>query len=295
MSPARKLMQKKPLTLVLAVVAALGVVAVFVVGTQGATAAPKSTTSPVAAQALQPAKKVTTPPVNGKVDYQLGGAYAPPKGVRIVTRDRTVKVAKGKYTICYVDAFQVQPDEESWWKKKHPNLLLKDSNGDYVVDEDWDELMLDTSTTAKRKQLAAIMGAWFDGCATKGFKAVEPDNLDSYTRSGKLLTKSDALAFAKLLAVRAHKAGLAIGQKNTVELGKAGKKAGFDFAVTEECGRYDECGDYTKVYGRHVIVIEYTKKAFTKTCKAYGSRLSVVRRDVDVSPKGSKGYVYQAC
>src|ERR1043165_73522 len=33
--------------------------------------------------------EVTLPPVNGKVDYQLGGAYTPPTGVTIVSRDRT--------------------------------------------------------------------------------------------------------------------------------------------------------------------------------------------------------------
>ncbi|GAA3599069.1 endo alpha-1,4 polygalactosaminidase [Kineosporia mesophila] len=289
MSPALNL--KRLLALGLAAVVALSAVAYFTMS--GADATPKVAATTATAAAA--AKTYKLPPVNGKVDYQLGGAYTPPAGTKIVTRDRTAKIVKGAYNICYVNAFQVQPGEEKWWKKNHPSLLLKDSSGDYVVDEDWDELMLDTSTAAKRKQLAAIVGKWFTGCATKGYQAVEPDNLDSYTRSGKLLTKANAVAFTKLLAARAHTAGLAIGQKNTVELGTQGKKAGLDFAVTEECGRYDECGDYTKVYGNHVIVIEYTKSAFTKTCDAYGSRLSVVRRDVDVSPKGSKGYVYQAC
>ncbi|GAB6897201.1 endo alpha-1,4 polygalactosaminidase [Kineosporia succinea] len=291
MSPARKLKRTKPLAAVVAAVAVVGAVAAVAVGVQGATATPRNE-STVSAAAT---KKVTLPPVNGKVDYQLGGAYTPPSGVKIVTRDRTAKPVKGAYNICYVNGFQVQPGEEGWWKKNHPNLLLKDRNGKYVVDEDWDELMLDTSTAAKRKQLTAIVGTWFDGCAAKGFKAVEPDNLDSYSRSGKLLTKAQAVAYSKLLAARAHTAGLAIGQKNTMELGKQGKSAGLDFAVTEECGRYDECGDYTKVYGNHVIVVEYTKKAYAKTCKQYGSKLSVVLRDYDVSPKGTKGYVYQAC
>ncbi|MCD5315066.1 endo alpha-1,4 polygalactosaminidase [Kineosporia babensis] len=288
---------RKPIAIVVALAAAISAVLYFVIGTQdaGAAQAKPQSTSDVAAVAAAAKKKVKLPPANAKFDYQLGGAYKPPAGVKVVTRDSTAKPAKGAYNICYVNAFQAQPGAESWWKKNHPELLLKNKSGKYVVDGDWDELILDISTAAKRKKLAGVVGKWFDGCAKKGYQAVEPDNLDSYTRSQKLLKKSDAVAFSKLIAARAHKAGLAIGQKNTMELGKQGKKAGFDFAVSEECGLYDECGDYTKVYGKNVIVIEYTKKAFTKTCKEYGSKLSVVRRDLDVTPKGSKGYVYQAC
>ncbi|MBT0771691.1 endo alpha-1,4 polygalactosaminidase [Kineosporia sp. J2-2] len=289
MSPApRKI--GKPLAALLAAVAVAGAGTLFALGTQGADAAPAGSAASAATKAAY-----ELPPADARFDYQLGGAYKPAKGVKVVTRDRTAAPAKGKYGICYVNAFQAQPDATGWWKKKHPDLLLKNASGAYVVDGDWDELILDTSSAAKRKKLAAIVGGWIDGCAEKGYQAVEPDNLDSYTRSQKLLTRSDAVAFTKLLAARAHRAGLAIGQKNTSELGTRGKKAGLDFAVTEECGRYDECGDYTKVYGNHVIVIEYTKKAFAKTCDAYGDQLSVVRRDLDVTPRGSKGYVYQAC
>ena len=60
------------------------------------------------------AATVTLPPVGGKLDYQLGGAYAPPAGVTIVSRDR--KAAPGRaalYNICYVNGFQIQPDEET--------------------------------------------------------------------------------------------------------------------------------------------------------------------------------------
>ena len=60
-----------------------------------------------------PAGQLTLPSVNGAVDYQLGGAYPPPAGVTIVSRDRTAERADGVYTICYVNGFQIQPDEES--------------------------------------------------------------------------------------------------------------------------------------------------------------------------------------
>ncbi|WP_242625359.1 endo alpha-1,4 polygalactosaminidase [Krasilnikovia cinnamomea] len=242
-----------------------------------------------------PTRAVAAPPPNAKFDYQIGGAYQPPAGVQVVSRDRKAAPAGGVYTICYVNAFQVQPDELPWWQSHHEELLLKDANGRYVIDQDWGENLLDISTAAKRAAVAAVVNGWIDGCAANGFRAVEPDNLDSYDRSQGLLTRADAMAFVNLLATHAHAAGLAIGQKNTAELGTSGRDAGLDFAVVEECGQYSECGDYTAVYGNNVIDIEYTKQAFTKACRSHGATLSIVRRDRDVTVPGSGSYVYDAC
>src|SRR6185369_6484365 len=58
---------------------------------------------------------VELPPVNAKADYQLGGAYPPPAGVMVVSRDRLAARVDGLYNICYVNGFQIQPDEESYW------------------------------------------------------------------------------------------------------------------------------------------------------------------------------------
>jgi hypothetical protein len=237
----------------------------------------------------------TLPPANAKFDYQIGAPYTPPSGVKVVSRDRTVSPAAGLYNICYVNVFQTQPDEIAWWQANHDDLLLRNSSGDYVIDGDWGENLIDVSTPAKRTAVAAIVNGWIDGCASKGFKAVEPDNIDSYERSEGRLTKANAVALLKLIAPHAHDKGLAIAQKNTTDLGTAGKNAGLDFAVAEECGRYGECGDYTAVYGSHVIVVEYTKSAFTKACNGFGSTLSVVLRDVNVTAPGSGSYKYDAC
>ena len=241
------------------------------------------------------AATVTLPPVNAKFDYQIGAPYSPPAGVQIVSRDRTATPATGLYNICYINVFQTQPDEIAWWQANHDDLLLKDSGGKYVVDGDWGENLIDVSTASKRTAVAAIVNGWIDGCASKGFKAVEPDNIDSYDRSGGLLTKANAIALLKLLAPHAHDKGLAIAQKNTTDLGTAGKSAGLDFAIAEECGRYGECGDYTAVYSSHVIDIEYTKSAFTKACKSDGATLSIVLRDLNVTAPGSGTYKYDAC
>ena len=240
------------------------------------------------------------PPVNGQFDYQIGGPYHPIAAVKIIDRDRTASPAAGKYNICYVNAFQTQPGEASFWTGSHANLLLKNSKGKYLIDPDWpDEYLLDTSTSAKRASLAAIINRWIDGCATQGFQAIEPDNLDSWTRSKGKLTKANNMALATLLATHAHSKGLAIAQKNTAELGSAGKTSvGFDFAIAEECQVYTECDSYTGPYGNRVIEIEYTdnaRSAYTKACAAQGKHISVILRDRDVVPAGQSAYRYEAC
>ncbi|MCX4563087.1 endo alpha-1,4 polygalactosaminidase [Streptomyces phaeochromogenes] len=233
-------------------------------------------------------KAVRLPPVHAGFDYQIGGAYSPPAGVRIVARDRKAEPARGLYNICYVNAFQAQPDERDDWPA---DLLLRDKKGKVVVDGDWDEALLDIGTPAKRERVAARINKWIDGCADKGYDAVEPDNFDSFTRSRGLLSAADATAFIKLLSDHAHSRGLAIGQKNTVELASQRGRTGLDFAVAEECGEYDECGEYAEAFDDRVVVIEYTDDGFRKARSGFGDRLSIVRRDVQVSTPDSADYV----
>ncbi|MFE4451091.1 endo alpha-1,4 polygalactosaminidase [Streptomyces sp. NPDC056796] len=233
---------------------------------------------------------VTVPPTHANFDYQIGEPYTPPSGVKVVSRDHTASPAAGLYNICYVNAFQAQPGAENEWG----DLLLRDAKGNVVYDDGWGEAILDIRTDAKRQRIAAKVNAWIDTCATKGFKAVEPDNLDTFSRTD-LISKANAKAFVRLLADHAHQKGLAIAQKNTSEFSLSRAETGLDFAVAEECGEWDECGDYTEGFGDNVIVIEYKASAFKATCAAFGSRLSVVLRDVDVSAPGSSKYVRKTC
>jgi hypothetical protein len=233
---------------------------------------------------------IALPPADGVFDYQIGGAYSPAKNVRIVDRDRGDKPASGRYNICYVNAFQTQPAENAWWVRRHADLLLR-KNGKYVEDPGWPgERILDTSTPERRKEIADIDGSWFAGCAEKGFQAVEPDNLDSWTRSTGSLSQNDNAALARLLISAAHRHRLAIAQKNTSEL-----RVKFDFAIAEECQVYDECGDYTKKYGRRVYEIEYAPKYFRRACQDHGRKISVLLRDRDVVASGKPGYRNETC
>ncbi|MET8942679.1 endo alpha-1,4 polygalactosaminidase [Streptomyces sp. NPDC004542] len=270
-------------TLVCAVVAALGLA--------GCGPSPGSGAAPASPPAGAAPGAVRLPPRAAGFDYQIGGPYPPPAGVRIVSRDRSASPAPGLYNVCYVNAFQAQPGERASWPA---DLLLRDAHGEVVVDEDWNEPLLDIRTPARRKRVAERVNRWIDECAAKGFDAVEPDNYDSYTRSRHLLTADDATAFITLLARHAHDRHLAIGQKNTAELAGARKRTGLDFAVAEECAEYDECGTYAKAFGDRVLVVEYSASGLRKAVARYGGRLSIVRRDRPVSAPGSDGYVREA-
>jgi hypothetical protein len=270
-------------------------------GPNGSPATSPSSASPApAADPTTPTTTATTPktiggialpPANAGFDYQIGGPYPPPAGIHIVSRDHSESPAAGLYNLCYINAYQTQPDEADTWMSKHDDLLLK-KGGSYVIDGEWNEMILDISTAAKRGALASIIGVWIDGCAAKGFQAIEPDNLDAFTRSQGLLSQANAVEFGKLLAARAHAKGLAIAQKNTAQLGSIGKtQAGFDFAVAEECQENNECQDYTQVYGDYVLIIEYSDSTFQSACNQWGAKYSIVRRDKAVSVRG----VFKSC
>jgi hypothetical protein len=264
--------------------------------------------APAAASAVVPATaisrpattpKVVLPPANGRFDYQIGGAYKPLASVRVVDRDRTSHPAPGVYNICYINAFQTQAYQDGWWKQHHPNLLLR-KNGKLVEDPGWPgEIILNTSTAADRKALLKIESGWLKGCKAKGFAAVEPDNLDSNTRSKHLLTQAEDFAFAKMFVAAGHADGLAIAQKNDAEQSAHLRKTvHFDFAIAEECQVYSECSYYMKTYGDEVFEIEYTfngRQAYKTSCTERGAEISIILRDVNVVPRGAKGYFYEAC
>ncbi len=241
---------------------------------------------------------ISPPPRGAGFSYQIGGAFAPAPGTAIVDRDRHDPPAPGAYGICYVNAFQAQPNQIGWWRRHHAALLLR-RHGRPVIDRSWHEQLLDTSTPPKRRAIAAIEATWVRGCARDGYRAVEPDNLDSWQRSRGALTRTDNLGLAQLLVERAHGAGLAIAQKNTVEVAGAARRMGFDFAIAEECQPYHECDRYRRAYGDRVIEIEYLdnggEASFQRACRLRGDQISLVLRDRDVRPSGRPGFLERRC
>ncbi|WP_374431834.1 endo alpha-1,4 polygalactosaminidase [Tabrizicola sp.] len=235
-------------------------------------------------------------PSGAVADYQLGGSYPPAPGVTVVVRDSTDVPEPGLFNVCYVNGFQTQPGAE--WPT---DLLLRDEGGYPLADPGWpDEFLLDISSSEARAANLALVAPAIRACAEKGFDAVEFDNLDSYSRSGGRLDVEDALAFAALLVAEAGKLGLPAGQKNSAELGARGRdEAGFAFAVTEECHRWDECAAFTGVYGRdQVLGIEYAddlRGSFAEACADPDRPGSLILRDRMLTRAGSEGYVFDAC
>lgn len=124
--------------------------------------------------------------------------------------------------------------------------------------------------------------------------------MDSYDRSHGAFSFAADRAYLVPFTRYAHSIGLAVAQKNANgEFGATGRsQVGFDFAIAEECSFYDECPTYTSVYGARVIEIEYTdeaRSAFLRSCAVRGTRVSVIRRDRDVVPRGARGYSYSLC
>ncbi|MFJ8361930.1 endo alpha-1,4 polygalactosaminidase [Streptomyces sp. NPDC093984] len=251
-----------------------------------------SASASASAPASASAGTVALPPKHVRWDYQIGGAYALPAGVQVVSRSHEDTPAPGAYNICNVNAFQAQKDAERDWDS---DLLLRDAKGSVVYDKDWGEAVLDIRTDAKRQRIAGKVNSWIDECAAKGYKAVEPDNYDTFTRFRDYLTAGQAKALMKLLSVHAHEKGLAIAQKNSVELVADRASVGLDFAVVEECGQWNECGRFAEAFDNNVLVVEYTVKGLSEACSGWSSTLSIVRRDRNVAPKGASGYLRQTC
>lgn len=226
------------------------------------------------------------PPVNTAWDDQLGGRGVR-RGVRIVARDRHARPA-GAYPICSVNAFQTtQPAQKRFWAtRRHRRLLLRRADGTVVKDARSGEDLLDTRTMRKRSRLADIVDGWVAGCARAGFKAVAFDKLDSWTRSHRLLSRPDNVAYARLLTASAHAHGLAAAQENTVGLAKRGPSLGFDFAIAADCAQSHQCVTYANAYHGRVLVVEHTRTGFRAACRMVGHRVAVLRRDADLTPAG---------
>lgn len=273
---------------------AVGVLLALALVASGCSSVPSGTTADPGTAA--PAGAFPTDVV---FDYQLGGGYDPAAGVGGVARDSTDSPDPDLYSICYVNGFQSQPADRDAWLAE-PDLVLTDDAGEPIIDENWpDELIFDLSTDDRRARIAQRVGVSITRCAESGFDAVEIDNLDSYTRSDGRLTVEDAIALATRYADLAHGAGLLIGQKNAGELGTRGRDdVGFDFAVAEECHRFDECETYTAVYGGAVLDIEYTddlRGTFAEVCADPQVPFSTILRDRDLVVADDADHVFEAC
>lgn len=155
--------------------------------------------------------------------------------------------AQGRKVICYIDT-AYEPN------RPDSNQFTAAVLGNGIVG--WPgQRWVDFRTTLVRN----ILKARFDLARQKGCDGLEPDDVDAVGNNpGFPLTLAHQLDFCRFLATEAHARGMSVGLKNNV--GQASQLvADFDFAVNEECVRYNECSTLSPFItaGKPVFHVEY--------------------------------------
>ncbi len=167
--------------------------------------------------------------------------------------------ALGKKAVCYMDVGTYEPGRPD--SSAFPASLL----GNAV--QGWPgEYWLDVRPSGPNyATLQSIMTARFQVCQSKGFDAVEPDNIDSYANNpGFPTTAADQLAYNEWVATTVHGFGMAVLQKNDLDQ-ISSLLPYFDGLLDEECNKYAECGllaPYVSA-GKPVWDAEYTQDGET--------------------------------
>lgn len=157
----------------------------------------------------------------------------------------------GREVICYFSAGTYEPwrpDIELFdaFELGKPFLGFDDENWLNINDPGIVRLMVN------RMDIAVAIGC--DG--------VELDNVDGFVNdTGFNITQQDALVYTRVLANEAHKRGLAVALKNSVELVPDVVEY-FDLLINEECFQYNECEGYFPFIeaGKPVFNAEYTEE-----------------------------------
>ncbi len=214
--------------------------------------------APVASSSVSQARSEMWRPTPGTTwQWQLSGVVDTSVDAQVYDIDADTPAttvaqlhAMGRHVICYVDVGSWEPDRAD--AGKFPaSVRGKELDG-------WVENWLDIRQVAVLRPLIA---ARFDVCKSKGFDAVEPDNVDGYTNdTGFPLTATDQLAYDTMVAQLAHQRGLGVALKNDIEQA-ATLAPSFDFAINEQCVEYDECNALEPFVaaGKAVLHVEYNE------------------------------------
>jgi hypothetical protein len=168
----------------------------------------------------------------------------------------------GMKVICYIDVGTYEPNRPDL------NLIPASDIGNGVAGwpgEKWLNI-------GDISGLTPMVQSRMNMCKTKGFDAIEPDNIDGYTNNtGFPLTAAKQLAFNQFLASTAHSLGLSIGLKNDVDQ-TSQLVSYFDWALDEECNKYSECNTMAPFTSANKAVFnaEYTQdnETTSKFCAA---------------------------
>ncbi len=221
--------------------------------------------SPSSATTITPSNAPANPPValwvprtSDTFQWQLGGTPDRSAAADVYdvdafdtpAADVAALHAQGRHVVCYVNAGayeSVRPDAASF-PKSVIGLVYQG-----YPDEAW----LDIRNIAA---LAPIMDARLDRCQSKGFDAVEPDNINgSENKTGFPLTAPDQIAYNTWFAGQTHARGMSIALKNDGDQSPQ-LLSSFDFVIAEECWFQGNCSAYAPFTNakKAVFTVEYT-------------------------------------
>jgi hypothetical protein len=215
--------------------------------------------SPVRASPAPSRAQTWTPTPSGPWQWQLAGPLDLSVDVPAYDLDGQETSAatvaelhrRGRRAICYVSVGS--------WERWRPDAGAFPASVIGRPLDGWpDESWLDVR---RLDRLRGPLGRRLDECRTKGFDAVEPDNVDGYENdSGFALTASDQLRFNRWVAGAVRARGMSVALKNDPDQAGALVEA-FDFAVVEECVPRDECAAYRPFVaaGKAVLHVEYVE------------------------------------
>jgi len=158
---------------------------------------------------------------------------------------------QNRVVICYFSAGSYENWREDR-KRFPPSILGKSLDG--WRGERWLDIRSDIVKKIMKKRL--------DLALQKGCDGVEPDNVDGYLNdTGFKLSYKEQLKYSKFLAKEAHKRGLDIALKNSLDQAKK-LEPYFDFLINEQCFEYNECYKLKPFIeaNKPVLNVEYRKK-----------------------------------
>ncbi|HTR67305.1 MAG TPA: endo alpha-1,4 polygalactosaminidase [Terriglobales bacterium] len=181
--------------------------------------------------------------------------------------------AQGTRAVCYIDA----GTWENWRSDagSFPASVLGSGNG--WPGEKW----LDIRSALVRP----LMTARFAMCKSKGFDAVEPDNIDGYTNgTGFPLTSADQITYNEWIASTVHSLGMSVALKNDTDQVNQ-LEPSFDFMIDEQCFQYNECNTLTPFVnaGKAVFEVEYSGSASNICPKANALNFNTLLKDLDLT------------
>lgn len=141
--------------------------------------------------------------------------------------------------------------------------------------------------------LAPIMRARMDLCRSKGFDAIDADNINGFeNNTGFGITREQSVAYIKWLANEAHRRGMAFSLKNAESLIPE-VLSSVDMLQTESCYLYGNCANAALMTAANkpVFSVEYSEmiseQEFQNACyTANNYNFSMIYRNLSLTPYG---------